>query len=255
MNPYWLKIAGGSLAIFGVGMGAISLGRKGLRELRTATTGSIQSMLRNPLPALAFRLDGTNIGTIKSVDVQNGGATPADVRIEVDLKDQSATANLKSCNLASDRNDRQGRGFYCADADEVQDLEAFGEVVFQNAGITRPLYLTPRQLREWRRSDIKELAASLETDSVTKKVKGQAHYDIVKSGGDHERGTVDLRAGDGGAFLQVRDENGNEIVKLSAGEGGLQFNVHDKKGREIMRLLGGQGGLDLRVKGDRSTAQ
>jgi len=110
-------------------------------------------------------------------------------------------------------------------------------VKFEPGALTRPLYVSQDDVRRLERSEIRKLDASLNTDSGGKSVQGHANFDIEPRHGDRQRGTVNLAASDGRAFLQVHDDAGNELVKLAADEHGVQINIRDRHGRSLLKLL------------------
>jgi len=123
MNRYWLGITAGAVAVFGVGMTGMSLGKKGLAELKTVAAGQVRA-LQGPIGALRFRLDGKRIGRLRSLDVQSDGAWRDDaVRLTVALDDPALTEHLPSCAIAGDRFEgpKDDASFRCVSADEIED--------------------------------------------------------------------------------------------------------------------------------------
>ncbi len=256
MNPYWLKIGGGALAIFGVGYGGLKVAEKGVHEIQAATMGSIQHVLRDvPTKFLAFRLNGDRVGRLRTLDVSsNGDWSAQSVKMEVALDDRSASGELANCNLAADdfRHGADDVNFRCASASDINDdhLTQVGEARFEPGDLVRPLYVRARELRRLEHSDIRNLKANFSSDDG-KSVHGNADYDLRDRHGDRQKGSVRLDAADGRALIEIKDENGNELFHLRADDRGLSFNAKDRRGRELIKLLAGDAGVHFNVKADK----
>lgn len=251
MNRYWLKIAAGSLLVFGVGMAGISLGKKSLHELKTAVGVPVAQALQSPANALRFRLDGRQVGRIEAIEVQSDGQwAERAVQLQVRLDDPASAGQLGGCGIAGQRH-RGGAdnpSFRCVTEEAAgrEGLVQVGEVAFEPAGVTRPLYLTERDRRSLERSDIRGLRGTLRSaDGQT--IDGQASFDVQDRSGARERGVVRIQAGQGKALIDIRDESGKELFRLDAGDHGVSLNARDRRGRNLVRLLAGQAGLDLLV--------
>lgn len=251
MDRYWKKIGIGALCIFGVGMAGITLARKGVAELKTAALGPVQEVLRSAPRLLTFRLDGRRMGQIQSIEVsdQDGEWTSGSVQVVVAIEPGRAPADLAACALAGDdMGHRRDASFRCVSDNEVsrERLVQVGEVRFEPAGFTRPLYIPRQDLRRLERSELRGLKASV-TAVGENAVEGSAHYDIRTRHGRSERGTVRLDAADGRALIEIRGENGREVFRLRADESGVSVNANDRDGARLIRLLAGEHGIDLRV--------
>jgi hypothetical protein len=250
MNLYWLKIGGGALAIFGVGMTGIAAAKKGAHELKTVASGSIQQALRDvPAKFLAFRVDGERLGRLRSIDVKaEGGLGKQAVRMEVSLDDPASAADLAHCNLAAENADRgvDDVDFRCVSESDIDDerLAQVGEARFQPGDLVRPLFVPERQLRHLESSDLKSLRANLSSDDG-KSVHGNADYDLTDRQGQRQRGTVRLDATDGKALIEIRDQDGRELFHLRADDRGVSFNATDRRGRELLRLIAGEAGVHI----------
>jgi len=243
MNRYWLGIGAGALAVFGVGMAGITLGKKGLHELKTVATAPVQ-VLREPLGVLRFRLDGERIGQLRSVKVNSDGSWgDKAIQLVVALDAGVSTDHLETCGIAGDRmsNPRDDARFRCVSKSEVddQDLTQIGEVEFQPGDLVRPLYVTDHDRRRLERSDVRSLQADL-TSQDGKSIEGQASFDFDSRSGKHQQGTVSIHAGDGRALIDIRDENGKAVFQLRANESGVSLKAADGEGSDLVRLLTGK---------------
>jgi hypothetical protein len=251
MNRYWLGITAGALAVFGVGMTGITLGRKGLEQLKTAAAAGPARLLQGPLGVLRFRLDGERIGRVAELEVESDGDwTGQAVSLTVVLEDPSLAAKLKACAIAGEQisGPRDDARFRCLSSTEVESerLVQIGEVRFEPIELSRPLYMAERDRRHLARSDLRHLRAHLRsTDGET--VSGQATFDLARRRGRVERGVVNLHAGDGRALIDIRDESGRRLFHLNADEGGVSVRASDRAGRELLRLLAGEAGVSLKV--------
>lgn len=245
MNRYWLGIGAGALVVFGVGMAGISLGKKGLHELKTAVAGPVAEVLQEPIAALRFSLDGERIGRLQSLEVQSDGQwTDRAIHLVVGLDDPGAAAHLADCGIAGDRirGPKDDAHFRCVTEAQIERerLVQIGQVRFEPGQLERPLYIADRDRRQLERSDLRSLQANL-TSSDGETVEGRARFDIEDRHGRRERGVVNIRAGDGRALIDIRDEQGNRIFHLNAHDGGVSIKAADGKGRDLIRILAGSG--------------
>ncbi len=253
MDRFWGKIAFGALGIFGLGMGGITLAKKGIHELKTtAIAGPVQAALRNlPTDLLKFRLDGRRIGTVRAVELENEGEwTDKSVQLTVTLEPGRAPVDLKDCQLATETmGHRKDAAFRCADADEIAggDLVEIGTVRFEPGQITRPLFVEQHDLRRISRSELRSVKASLRSDDG-KAIHGQAKFDLGNRRGGLERGTVRIDASDGRALIEVNGENGEELFRLRADDKGVSINAKDKRGKSLLKLLAGEAGVELHAE-------
>lgn len=240
MNRYWLGIGAGALTVFGVGMAGITLGKKGLHELKTVATAPAQ-VLREPVGALRFRLDGERIGELRSVEVNNDGSWGPDaVRLVVALDDAASAGRLGRCGIVGETfsDYRDDARFRCVTSSEAEDegLTRIGEVRFQPGDLARPLYVTEYARHRLERAEFRHLDASF-TSPDGQSIDGKASFDLDARNGRRERGTVSIHAGDGRALIDVRDESGKPLFQLRAGESGVSLKAADGKGAELLRLL------------------
>jgi hypothetical protein len=224
-------------------MTGIKLGQKGWHELKTAAAGPVAEVLQEPIAALRFRLDGERIGRVRSVEVQSDGQwTDKAIRLVVGLDDPSLADHLSSCAIAGDRfrGPKDDARFRCLSESELKDgqMVQIGEVRFEPTDLERPLYVSERDRRQLERSDVQSLNANL-TSTDGESVKGRATFDIRTKHGQRERGVVTIRAGDGNALIDIRDEKGNRVFELNASESGVTLHAADGKGRDLIRLIAG----------------
>jgi hypothetical protein len=251
MDRYWAKIGFGALAVFGVGFVGVTLARKGVAQLKTVAVRPARDAIREVQSKLLnFRLDGRRLGYVRSIDVSNEGDWSANsVEMTVQVEAGREPADLGDCLLATETlGHRRDASFRCVDQSEVgsEGLVQIGEVQFEPAGITRPLYVADHQMRQLERSELRGIKANL-TSSDGKSVKGSADFDIETRHGRRERGTVKIDAGDGGAVIEVRGADGQELFSLKAGDHGVSINAKDKRGSNLLRLLAGESGVHLNV--------
>lgn len=247
---YWTKIGLGALGVFCLGIVTLSAAKTGLAQLKTVAAAPVQRALQNaPAQLLNFRLDGRRIGKIKSLEVASQGDWNADAVAMTVAVAEGREVDLADCGIASEsRSHRRDAAFRCVTAADVADegLTQIGEVRFEPAGITRPLYVERHQYRELQRSEIRGLKGQM-TSPDGETVTGNAEFDI-QSNGKRERGTVKIDAGDGRAVIEVRGENGQELFRLRADDRGVSINATDKRGSSLMRLLAGETGVKIDVQ-------
>ncbi|MEZ4456033.1 MAG: hypothetical protein R2882_05690 [Gemmatimonadales bacterium] len=256
MAGYWTKIGLGSVAIFGIGMTGVSLAREGISELKTVAYRPVKEALAQAPKLLTFRMDGQRLGRLRAIDVnaERGTLEAGSIRMLVDIEPGRIPSDLATCALTPERGSRTSdASFRCVDEATVSDegLVEVGQIEFQPADITRPLYLARRDLRQIRRSDINGLKAriSSETDNA---IQGVADFDVTTNRGRRERGTVTIDAKDGKAVIEVRGKDGRELFKLNATDAGVSISAHDKDGANLLRLLAGEAGVHLDVKAEKN---
>ncbi len=253
MDRFWGKIGLGALGIFGLGMGGVTLAKKGIHELKTAAVdGPVQAALQNlPTDLLNFRLDGRRIGKVRSVDISHEDEwSSKSVVMTVALEANRAPDDLGDCRLATETMDRRkDASFRCVDSDEIADenLVEIGTVKFEPDAITRPLFIRERDVRKLNQSDVRSLTANLHSDDG-KTVQGQAKFDVSSGHGARHRGTVKVDASDGRAVIEINGENGEELFRLRADDNGVLINARDKRGRNLLKLLAGETGVHLNAE-------
>ncbi len=253
MDRFWGKIGLGALGIFGLGMGGITLAKKGIHELKTAAVdGPVRAALENlPTDLLNFRLDGRRIGKVRSIDIAHEGDwSSKSVAMTVALEDGRAPDDLGDCQLATESMGRRNdASFRCVNSDEIADenLVEIGTVQFEPNAITRPLFVRDRDIRKLNRSDLRSLTANLHSEDG-ESVQGHAKFDVSSGHGARQRGTVKVDASNGRAVIEIKGENGEELFRLRADDNGVSINANDKRGRSLLKLLAGETGVQLNAE-------
>jgi len=251
MSRYWLGIGAGALAVFGVGMTGIALGKKGLHELKSTVGGAAVETLQEPIGALRFRLDGRRIGRVQSIDVRsNGDWGEQAIQMVVGLENAKLVDLVAECGITGDRirGPKEDAEFTCIDLNDAKadGLVQIGEVKFEPGDVARPLLVSRRDRRQLERSELRQVEASLRS-ADGESIAGEATFDVETRHGERQRGMVSLKAGDGRALIDIRDEKGTPLFRLDAGENGVSLKAADGRGRELVRLLAGSAGVDLRI--------
>ena len=154
MRNYWLRIAFGVAALFGAGIIAGTLMKRGATRVHEVVEGT--GPLSLPVSIIPFKLDGQKLGRISKVvlhrDVPNHISA---VELEIKLSDSVLARGLEGCRLAANLDaDRGPRGtevhagrlsrgvFSCLHGDDtIPDLQEFGHAVFQPGHVSVPLLL------------------------------------------------------------------------------------------------------------------
>ncbi len=274
MNNLWTRIGIGALAVFAVGMVAVSIVRDahdrieaalgsalqppasapaadpaqgtaagstehGIAQL--ASLSSLASHLRGSHGAFAdqempFRLDGHRIGTIRRLVIQRTirNEIPA-MNLAVDLSSAGEAQRLRHCDLLVADGDGSGVEDGFSCGDQGDaSLVTIGYARFEPTGDTRPIAVSERASRRMRDGD--PFKATVESD-------GQVRVNVSDNSGKR----VQVNAGDGGADVRVNDELGRAILRLLADSTGASLHVRDKNGKEIVRMEAGDGGFSLQI--------
>ena len=261
MRNLWVKIGLGATGIFVVGMMGVTVAKQAKaaattaindvvgrvpaviataverdRTARLAGLGSIGQGASQAFVEVPFRLDGDDIGVIRSGSLRRDrkDALPS-MQLEVELTSQDAADMLDDCVLVPlkhQQSDFSG-GFRCA-TEADHDLVTFGRVRFQPLRNSIPVMITSNQAADLRHGEPFEANADL---SGEVKVDARGHH------GEQVR----VRAGDHGANIRINDEMGRDIFRLIADSLGASLKIHDEKGREIVSLVAGDGRLSLNV--------
>jgi hypothetical protein len=204
MRSMWVRIGVGAGLVFGVGMMFLTLGRQVKAQVSQAmTTGGRVSV---PLSILPFHVDHSKVGSIKRIDVNRDATGARQVHVVAKLSAEADTEWLSGCLLQVDGANSNGF-FSCVppDAAEAADLVVIGDVTLEPGNLTRPIVVTPEVARKVFDHGGKDGSLSLTSDG---------------------QGTrLQVTAGENGAFLKVRDEQGNEVVRMRAGAGGVEIKV------------------------------
>lgn len=133
MRTYWLKIAGGALAIFAVGFAGISAMRAGKREVVRVVESA--SDVTIPLPFVPFNFDGERAGNFRKATFHRSTPnTVSGVDITIRLADPGFLTRFENCPVTLDDPTRlsERSSFRCATADA--DMQNFGTIAIEVKG-------------------------------------------------------------------------------------------------------------------------
>ena len=224
MQRYWLRIALGALAVFTVGMGAISMYRKGVRKV--AAIANSADPITIPLALLPFQIDGAHLGQIEKVQIRRDAPKRiSGVGFVVKLAGSSAGDLPSPCLLTvRDDMDQHGPQFHCATpADSLTDsLIAFGDVRFEPGTEVRNFYLPARVIDDWRsgRSNL----VRLDGDTVMEESRT-----VIRIKADSGDTALELEARPDGARLRIGGDSAG--VELRATAAGTHLMVRSDTGR------------------------
>lgn len=240
MRSLWTKIGLGALGVFAVGMLLITLGQQAKAATKEALASAVQhaASWTGELAARAemdFLLDGRTIGRVQQVNIRRdaSGDLPQ-VHAVVRLTSPGAERALEGCILEPEGGTdiNVERGFRCATSSTgLMDL---GEIVFEPAGLTRPVMVTRNAEAELRQGD---------PFAVKAEVGGRVQ---VEATGDNAE-LVRILADKHGANIRVNDEFGRSLVRLLADSTGAMLRVRDENGRDVIHLQAGKHGFTLTV--------
>lgn len=152
MRKYWFKIGFGALLIFVVGFGMMS----GVRRVKDKITSSQD--IEIPLgPFIGFNLDGTKLGTIRSLIIRRTAPKVlAGFDLRIRLSDSSGLTRMKACHLSVNdaRHIDERTHFVCLASDS--GFVPFGEVRAELRGdegsqvVVTPLMLPPSTVEQIR---------------------------------------------------------------------------------------------------------
>lgn len=174
MQKYWFKIGFGALLIFVVGFGMMT----GIRRVKSKITSNQD--IEIPLgPFIGFNLDGTKLGTIRSLVIRRSAPKVlAGFDLRIRLSDSSGLARMKNCHLSVNdaRHIDERTHFVCLASDS--GYVPFGEVRAELRGdegsqvVVTPLMLPPSAVEHIRRE--REHAASIDVgDSIQAEVENR----------------------------------------------------------------------------------
>lgn len=168
MRGYWLKILLGALAVFAVGMIAVSAFDHAKHNVEAIADGNGPISIR--LAFLPFKVDGQKLGTFRRVMVFRDSArqpTRAQVTISVPDADSAADARIGGCILAIETRE-QGSGqnvnpfnYRCLAIGDTGGLNlvSFGDLEIQGREGSFKLYAPKDQLDEVLHRSSAELTA------------------------------------------------------------------------------------------------
>ena len=236
MQRYWLRIALGATAVFALGMGIIVLARSSIAEVKALATSS--RPIGIPLMILPFRLDGTQIGSIRRLELlRRSPSEVSGIRLRVQLQDSTARAGLSDCRLTMLETQTLGarNGFKCASSTDsaAEHLESIGEVVFEPGGAVQAIFAPADHAPHWRgrdtasmRAELMRLQAEDLADSAARvSIKADSLGALIDVGRKSERGLVRIQADSHGASMRIRDRSGREIMRMHADSTGAGFSI------------------------------
>ncbi len=231
MQRYWLRIALGALAVFALGMTAISIYRNGKEKVEALANSAHPITI--PLAIMPFEVDGERLGRLQQVQIRRGAPKRVSgVGLVVKLSDSVAAEDLlPACLLTIQETvvEWHGARFHCATpADSLADsLTAFGEVRFEPGGVVRAFFLPARLVDDWREGRSEFVAFDSQPHASRSNRRALIHID--NDSGDT---VFELHADSSGARLRVRD-SGRDVLKLEADSSGARFMVRgDSAGRK-----------------------
>ena len=212
MQRYWLKIALGAVAVFGLGMGVIAVGRNSIHEIKSVLASN--RPIRIPLMILPFRLDGNQIGSVRRLELlRNSPHQVSGIRLTVRLQDSVASARLPDCRLTIYETQALGgqHGFQCRGSGDSasEHLKRIGEVVFEPGGVVRAIFAPADHAARWRDYD----TASVRAELARLQAEGLADT----------AARVRIQADSAGAVIEV-GRNKEQLVRILA-------DLYDRPGR------------------------
>jgi hypothetical protein len=238
MQRYWGRIAFGALAIFFVGMIAITLARHGIAKFDALAKSD--RPIGIPLALLPFRLEGDELGTVRRLELlRSSPKTVTGVRLTVKLQDSSDVTNLESCTVTVREPAFGGRdGFVCSSAADsaAEHLQQIGELVVEPGGLVRAILAPAGHAERWRRglydtaaakAELAALKAERLADSTARAVviRADSSRAVIDIRGDSAQSLVQVQADSHGALLRIRNRSGKEVLRLRADSTGASFSV------------------------------
>ena len=221
MQRYWLRIALGAAAIFVLGMGVITLTRNSIAELRALAASTRPISI--PLVIMPFRLDSTQIGTVRRLDIlRRSPREVSGIRLTVRLDDSVPAARLPDCRvtLFEPEGFADGSEFRCVGAADsaAQNLKLIGEVAFEPGGVVRALFAPADHADHWRSHDSAEVRAefaklqarNLSDSAVRAIIRADSLGTLIDIGSKSGKGLVHIQTDSHGASLQIRDRSGRK---------------------------------------------
>jgi len=232
MQRYWLKIALGAVAVFGLGMGVIALVSNSIHEVKSVVASN--RPIGIPLMILPFRLDGDQIGSIRRLELlRTSPGEVSGIRLTVRLRDSVTSAQIPDCRLTIyERHALGGRhGFQCRESSDsaAEHLKQIGEVVFEPGGAVRAIFAPADHVAPWGTYD----TASVRAELARLQADGLADSaGAVIEVGRHAEQLVRIQADSHGASMRIRDRSGRNLVRLHADSTGASFSIlEDSAGR------------------------
>jgi len=238
VQRYWLKIGLGAVAVFGVGMGIITLARRSLAEVKALAHST--RPIGIPLAILPFQVNGERLGKVSRIDFLR--TTPDEVsgfRVTVRLQDSAAAGRLADCKLTLNRPDSFAtRGGFACTSHPAPALKQIGEVVLEPGGVVHAIFAPMDSWREEHVDAMRAEAARLEAqglaDSAARlRIQADSSGALIEVGGDSNAALVRIQADSHGARMHIRDRSGREVLGLRADPTGASLTVSaDSAGRK-----------------------
>jgi hypothetical protein len=232
MQRYWLRIALGALAVFALGMAAISIYRSGVEKV--SALASSAEPITIPLGIMPFQVDGDRLGRIQEVQIRRDAPKQVSgIGLVVQLSDSATAEPLAACLMTVRDGSHQGApSFHCGTpADSLADsLTAFGELRFEPGGVVRTFFVPARVLDDWRAG--RNELVSVDAEPHVAESRSRAVIKIDNDSGDT---VFELHADSTGARIRIRDEAGREVFKVDADSTGARLMVRDDSVRRKSR--------------------
>jgi hypothetical protein len=242
MQRYWNRIAVGALAIFFVGMIAITLVRRVIANLDALARSD--RPIGIPLALLPFRLDGDQLGTVRRLELlRSSPKTVTGIRLTVSLQDSTDLAGLENCTVTLREPQAFGgrHGFVCSSSSDsaAEHLQKIGELIVEPGGAVRAILAPAGDAADWRSGFYDTAAAKAELAGL--KADGRA---------DSTAQAVVIRADSNRAVIDIRGGSAQSLVQINADSHGAMLRVRNRAGKELLRLHADSAGASLSVSAD-----
>jgi hypothetical protein len=221
---FWVRVGGGALAIFLVGLALFTAARTAKAKASEAFTdiagelgGTVPAALARLRDSVAISLDGAPLGRLQHLTIERAGTgeMPALLAL-VRLQDVGQLERLRSCDLVAS-SEKDLHRLRCRSEGEA-GLEPIGAVAFVDQKLERPFLVADSLAAELRRGEPFHLDVDLSKD-----------VDAQLRTGDHE--VVKIKADSTGAHLVVSDHKGRKVVRMKADSTGFSLSVDSAAGK------------------------
>jgi hypothetical protein len=216
----WIKIVAGMLAIFAVGMFAVSGINAGKRKVNDIAHSS--SAITVPMLGVSFKMNDASLGGMKKLRVERSAPEVVEsFHLTVQLDDGVDVNQFDDCELTvkDARQIDDKTTFTClTNADPgFEELVQFGTITFLPSGETHRLML-PMDVR-----------------------------DEIQQSGQAKGTQVTTADGDGNVSIKV---NGEQIVDIQGGETGGRVLIKDPAtGKVVVDIQGSDAGGSVKING------
>lgn len=216
MGSYWLRIALGALAVFGIGMLITTIFREN-RPGFQAVAQIPQVLATIPEHLDPLTLDGVQVGKVTRIQID----PVTDMTITVAAADSAAVQRIAACGaLVGPIDDFFETGLACRSRDSLEGHGTFGDLNVAGTDVSVPLYAPADQVSEFHQ-DGHDAAVDIQADSL-----GETNVRITDGSG-HDR--VNIKADSGGATIEIRGDDGRPIFRLHADSQGVQLRSKDSQ--------------------------